>query len=170
MATGTHTHSTHTHTHLGKLEHTWAKPFFGQTSVRLQRISTKLGGIFSPRCGRESGVGPGPGGGQKLNFYPPPPPGARGRPGAGPGPGAGEIRTWAPHPPNSKIQFLAPPGPGPTPDSRPHRGEKIPPSFIEIRCNRTDFWPKNGLAQKMFAPIWAPGGPPGGSGGAGAVP
>ena len=34
----------------------------------------KLGGIFSPRCGRESGVGPGPGGCQKLNFYPPLPP------------------------------------------------------------------------------------------------
>ena len=38
---------------LGKLEHTWAKPFFGQKSVRLQRISTGIGGIGSPRCAPE---------------------------------------------------------------------------------------------------------------------
>ena len=37
----------------GKLEHTWAKPFFGQKSVRLQRISTGIGGIGSPRCAPE---------------------------------------------------------------------------------------------------------------------
>merc|ERR1711972_1117383 len=53
---------------LGKLEHTWAKPFFGQISVRLQRISMKLGGIFSPRCARGPGVGPGAGGGPKIEF------------------------------------------------------------------------------------------------------
>ena len=35
---------------------------------------------------------------------------------------------------------------GPISASRGHRGEAIPPIPVEIRCNRTDLWPKNGLA------------------------
>ena len=42
--------------------------------------------------------------------------------------------------------FWPPRAPGPTTTPRAHRGEPIPPIPVEIRCNRTEIWPKNGLA------------------------
>ena len=51
-----------------------------------------------------------------------------------------------PPPPTQNFQIWPRTAPGPTPGPRAHRGEKIPPSLIEIRCNRTEIWPKNGLA------------------------
>ena len=53
---------------LGKLEHTWAKPFFGQKSVRLQRISMKLGGFNPPDAAENLEWVPGPGGAQNWIF------------------------------------------------------------------------------------------------------
>ena len=38
-------------------------------------------------------------------------------------------------------QAPLPPAPGSTSGPRAHRGEQIPPSFIKIRCNRTDLRP-----------------------------
>ena len=63
-------------------------------------------------------------------------------PGSGRGPQGGGIKKflfefWPCWPPRA---------PGPTTTPRAHRGEPIPPIPVEIRCNRTDFGPKNGLA------------------------
>ena len=49
-------------------------------------------------------------------------------------------------PPTQKFYFWPRRAPGPTQNSGAHRGEPIPPIPVEIRCNRTDFGPKNGLA------------------------
>ena len=40
------------------VEHTWAKPFFGSKSVRLQHFWIWIGGIDSPRCPRFADMGP----------------------------------------------------------------------------------------------------------------
>ena len=90
---------------LGKLEHAWAKPFFGQKSVRLQRISTGIGGIGSPRCARGVVVGPGARGAKTVKIQTK----KKIPPGPGPGPGAG------PGDPGQRPEARAPglgPGPG----------------------------------------------------------
>ena len=51
-----------------------------------------------------------------------------------------------PTPPTQKFNFWPRRAPGPTQNSGAHRGEPIPPIPVEIRCNRTDLGPKNGLA------------------------
>ena len=68
----------------------------------------------------------------------------------GPGPGAWVWVNYSIHgpptPPTQKFNFWPRRAPGPTQNSGAHRGEPIPPIPVEIRCNRTGFWPKTGLA------------------------
>ena len=67
-----------------------------------------------------------------------------------------------PTPPTQKFNFWPRRAPGPTQNSGAHRGEPIPPIPIEIRCNWTDFGPKNGLDHVFSSlPRFCPSGPPG---------